>query len=245
MSVRASISALALIVLAVPRMMGQIGDIPSGAGVDLTGGVVLLGRGSGAREKDCSKVVVWLVPLDAGYAGRPASRAMPHRMAQHNKMFEPNFLVVTVGSAVDFPNLDPWFHNVFSLYRGKRFDLGLYEAGSHREVRFDRPGASYVFCNIHPQMSAVVLAVDSDLWGVSGQSGRVTIEGVPPGRYELRVWYEFTATEALDALARPIVVADDSRSLPSISIPVTEEKTRKHLNKYGHDYDSPDTAPTY
>jgi len=95
--------------------------------------------------KDASNVVVWLVPQTPGLIA-PASNENPqYRIVQHNKMFEPNFLVVPVGSVVDFPNLDPWFHNVFSLYRGKKFDLGLYEAGSHKQVKFDRPGASYIF----------------------------------------------------------------------------------------------------
>ena len=63
-----------------------------------------------------------------------------------------------MGAVVQFPNHDPFFHNVFSLFEGKRFDLGLYEAGSSRNVSFDRPGISYIFCNIHAEMSAVVIA---------------------------------------------------------------------------------------
>ena len=66
---------------------------------------------------------------------------------------------VTRGSSVEFPNRDPWFHNVFSLFNGKRFDLGLYEAGSTRTVHFDREGISFIFCNIHPEMSAVIVVL--------------------------------------------------------------------------------------
>ena len=82
-------------------------------------------------------------------------------LQQKNKTFEPHLLVVTKGSTVDFPNRDPWFHNVFSLFNGKRFDLGLYEAGTSRTVHFDREGISYIFCNIHPEMSAVVVVLAS------------------------------------------------------------------------------------
>ena len=86
-------------------------------------------------------------------------------LRQKNKTFEPHLLVVTKGSTVEFPNLDPWFHNVFSLFNGKKFDLGLYEAGTTRTVHFDREGVSYIFCNIHPEMSAVVVVVASSYYG--------------------------------------------------------------------------------
>ena len=98
---------------------------------------------------------------------------------QRNKSFDPHVLVVPVGSVVAFPNHDPFFHNVFSLFEGKRFDLGLYEAGSTRDVHFDKPGISYIFCNIHPEMSAVVLALDTPYYGVSDPHGQVVIANVP------------------------------------------------------------------
>ena len=84
-------------------------------------------------------------------------------LRQKNKAFEPHLLVVTIGSNVEFPNDDPWFHNVFSLFNGKRFDLGLYEAGTTRTVHFEREGVSYIFCNIHPEMSAVVVVLSEQL----------------------------------------------------------------------------------
>ncbi|MGB6429701.1 MAG: hypothetical protein WBF06_03895, partial [Candidatus Acidiferrales bacterium] len=141
---------------------------------------------------DASGVVVWLKPLDAT-TPLPAPNQTGHprpQIAQHNKMFEPHLLVVQAGTVVDFPNRDPFFHNVFSLFDGKRFDLGLYEAGATNSVRFDRVGVSYLFCNIHPEMSAVVVAVDTTYFAVSDASGAVTVTNVPAGRYELHVWYE-------------------------------------------------------
>src|ERR1700732_5438520 len=102
--------------------------------------------------------VVWLTPM-TGAGGEEATAPQPSpsansRLVQKNKSFEPHILVVPVGSMVEFPNRDPFFHNVFSLFEGKRFDLGLYEAGSSRDVLFDKPGVSYIFCNIHAEMSA-------------------------------------------------------------------------------------------
>jgi hypothetical protein len=166
-------------------------------------------------------------------------------MVQHNKTFEPNLLVVPMGSVVVFPNLDPWFHSVFSLYRGKRFDLGLYEAGSQKKVRFDRPGASYVFCNIHPEMVAVVLTVDSEFYGISDKAGHISIAAVPPGRYLLRVWSENATPEALQALERLIIIGNGSHSLPTVSIPATRQISMKHKNKFGRDYDPKALTPEY
>jgi len=99
---------------------------------------------------DASDIVVWLKPLDPVTRSEPEGTANPKkfRLVQHNKSFQPHVLVVPVGSVVDFPNHDPFFHNVFSLFDGKRFDLGLYEAGATNSVRFDRLGVSFLFCNI-------------------------------------------------------------------------------------------------
>src|SRR5215472_18187758 len=110
--------------------------------------------------------VVWLDPVDTSGA---VSAATPGRftLLQKNRMFTPHLLVIPVGSTVLFPNADPFFHNVFSLFNGKRFDLGLYEAGSSREVVFSKPGVSYVFCNIHPAMSAVVLSLTTPLYATA------------------------------------------------------------------------------
>src|SRR6266496_895518 len=112
------------------------------------------------------------------------------RLIQQRKRFEPHLLVVAVGSTVEFPNLDPFFHNVFSLFEGKRFDLGLYEAGSIRNVSFDRPGISYIFCNIHAEMSAVVIAVPTPYYAISSVKGEIVLANVPVGRYAMHVWYE-------------------------------------------------------
>src|SRR6202041_3686298 len=141
----------------------------------------------------------WLTALTAGGDAtpawsaaelNPASPAQVPRLVQKNKSFEPHILVVQAGSQVEFPNRGPFFHNVFSLFEGKRFDLGLYEAGSTRNVVFDKPGISYIFCNIHSEMSAVVIAVSSPYYGISDVHGRVAIPIVPPGHYTLGIWYE-------------------------------------------------------
>lgn len=165
-------------------------------------------------------------------------------MLQHDKTFEPELLVVPLGSIVDFPNLDPWFHNVFSLYQGKRFDLGLYQAGAEKAVVFDRPGPSFLFCNIHPQMTAVILTVDSDLFGVSDKAGRISIAQVPAGRYKMHVWYENAPPEFADAAPRAMEISQANNVLPPISIPVMKHD-HSHKNKYGNDYDPKASSPAY
>jgi plastocyanin len=186
---------------------------------------------------------VWLAPLDALQRVRAASEKAHFRLVQRNKRFEPSLLVIPVGSVVDFPNADPWFHNVFSLYRGKRFDLGLYQAGSQRSVKFDRIGPSYLFCNIHPEMTGVVLAIDSEFFGISDKAGHYSIAGVPPGKYLLHVWYENARPEALQELQRTVVIEGGNRVLSAIAVPVVKQMQTEHKNKYGQEYD-PDTLKT-
>lgn len=192
--------------------------------------------------KDMSGTVLWLVP--AGKEFTPATVNDKHfRMAQKDKKFEPNLLVVPVGSYVNFPNLDPWFHNVFSLFQGKRFDLGLYQAGAQKAVRFEKPGVSYLFCNIHPEMSAVILSVESRWYGVSNGRGHVTISGVPAGRYQVHLWREDAVAGSLKSAERTIEIGDD-RTLGTITLTV-QPGTHGHKNKYGRDYDSDALKPDY
>jgi hypothetical protein len=160
------------------------------------------------------------------------------RLVQRNKSFEPHVLVVRVGSLVEFPNRDPFFHNVFSLYEGKRFDLGLYEAGTTRNVLFDKPGISYIFCNIHPEMSAVVLALNTPYYGISDRQGQVIIPAVAPGRYTLRVWYEATLPERLNGMAREVTVSANTSTLGLFQLPTTT-MPEEHKNMYGRDYAPP------
>lgn len=195
---------------------------------------------------DASGIVVWLKPLDAAAKGEPANASdqRKFRLVQHNKSFQPHVLVVPVGSVVDFPNHDPFFHNVFSLFDGKRFDLGLYEAGASNSVRFDRLGVSFLFCNIHPEMSAVVVAVDTPYYGLSDRKGNLAIQNVPDGRYELHVWYERSLPEDLKNLTRAVSISSTSRDLGAIQVPENPSFTSAHKNKYGQDY-TPPPAPGY
>jgi plastocyanin len=194
-----------------------------------------------ASKPDRSNVAVWLTPLDrtslAAETSAPAQN--PPRLVQRNKTFEPHILIVPVGTMVEFPNKDPFFHNIFSLYDGRRFDLGLYESGTTRSVRFDRPGVSFLFCNIHAEMSAVVVSVDTPYFGLSDRDGNLVIGNVPQGRYQLNVWYERGSPEQLKELTRVVTISDSSHTIGPIQIAQNPSFTAAHKNKYGLDYVPP------
>src|SRR5216684_8195060 len=185
-----------------------------------------------------ANVVVWLVPLqpdDTKLVNPP--RQATYRLVQKNKQFSPHLLVVPTGTSVEFPNEDPFFHNVFSLFNGKRFDLGLYESGTSRFVRFDREGVSYIFCNIHPEMGAIVLALNTPYYGVSGENGVVALHNVPAGSYRLNVWSENGQLANPDVSQRIVQVSADSVHLGDITLQATTDALAHHKNKFGEDYE--------
>src|SRR6202790_2293 len=196
---------------------------------------------SAVSVADASNVVVWLIPVDE--AGRASATTWARRpipqLVQRHKTFEPHVLVIETGTAVEFPNKDPFFHNVFSLFDGKRFDLGLYEAGATNSAHFDRVGVSFLFCNIHPEMSAVVVSVDTPYFAISNPAGHVEIPNVPDGRYELHFWYERSLPEALKSLTRIVNISAASKELGTIDIPENPNFSAAHSNKYGQEYTPP------
>jgi plastocyanin len=209
--------------------------VPSAAqGVNVTGRVAYYGD---ANPRTGVSAVVWLVPAAPQASDQPALKPMDAVLRQKNKAFEPHLLVVTKGSSVQFPNLDPWFHNVFSLFNGKKFDLGLYEAGTSRTVHFDREGVSYIFCNIHPEMSAVVVVVSSPYYAVVARNGEFSIAGVPPGRYGLHVWNENSLPDSLEALTREVELNGTMHSVGTLSVREAADAKAQHKNKYGQDYE--------
>jgi plastocyanin len=186
--------------------------------------------------------VVWLEPLQP--VNSPA--AQPHRaytLLQKNRSFIPHLLVVPVGTNVEFPNEDPFYHNVFSLFDGKRFDLGLYEAGSKKTVTFSREGVSYIFCNIHPEMSAVVVALATPFFATVDKRGSAELHGVPGGDYQLHVWAEGVPPLVLNRLTRKVHVEEGQADLGALTIPVTPARGESHLNKFGQAYDHPAGSP--
>lgn len=195
------------------------------------------------KNEDASGVVVSLSPLNSAQAASLRQAPIHSTLTQKSKKFSPHLLVIPPGSVVDFPNRDPFFHNVFSLFEGKRFDLGLYESGTTRSVKFDRPGVSYIFCNIHPQMNAIVISLDTPYYSLVDNSGSVKIPNVESGEYLLQIWAEGLNSEEMSKLSRRISVGHEPVQLGVIHVP-SGESLAEHKNKYGRDYDSAAT-PTY
>jgi plastocyanin len=198
---------------------------------------------TGHRLKDSSQAVMWLTPV--GAAVQPPQQTQVPQLVQKNKSFHPSLLVIPAGGKVEFPNHDPFFHNVFSLFEGKRFDLGLYESGTTRFVQFDKPGISFIFCNIHAEMSAVVIALTTPYYAISDAHGNLAIPDVPPGRYQLQIFHAGVAPDALRAMAREITVSPGQTALGTFALAESEVSV-DHKNKYGRDYDRPEPdSPAY
>jgi hypothetical protein len=214
-----------------------------GQGVEVSGKILVSApiQHAGKRHKEqpsVANVVVWLSPLKPGGVTSVVPARQPlYRLVQKDKMFTPHLLVVPTGSQVEFPNQDPFFHNVFSLFNGKRFDLGLYESGTSRSVRFDREGVSYIFCNIHPEMGAIVLALNTPYYGVSGENGIVALHNVPEGSYRLNVWSENGQLANSDSSQRIVQVSTDPVHVGEITLRATTDALAHHKNKFGEDYE--------
>jgi len=138
------------------------------------------------RAAEISNVVVFVkdAPRDGAL---PSMRA---QMRQQDEGFVPRLVAITRGSTVEFPNSDPFFHNVFSLSRGATFDLGRYPRGESRSRAFTRPGLVKVYCHLHSQMSAAIMVFDHSHFTIPEGDGHFSLADVPAGEYRLSAWHE-------------------------------------------------------
>jgi plastocyanin len=131
--------------------------------------------------------VIYVDSSAAGPAGPPP--AEHPKLAQKGQAFDPRVVVVPVGGTVDFPNMDPIYHNVFSVSPTRRFDLGKYPRGQSRSITFPKPGQVNVFCDIHSDMAAFILVVPDRHWTRPAADGTYALPDLPPGRCRLRAWH--------------------------------------------------------
>jgi plastocyanin len=243
-SVTTRVLAVSLVLSAAFTVLAQ--DRSSSPAAKVTMHIEISGSAASAGKHvpAVPPAIVWLKPLTPGLA-IPAT-AFPktgYTLLQKDKMFSPHLLVVPTGSVVQFPNADPFFHNVFSLFNGQRFDLGLYEAGKTKAVTFSREGVSYIFCNIHPDMSAVVVSLSTPFYSIADTHGTFRIDRVPAGEYEMGVWVEGEQQSAMDRWTRRVSILSGDQDLGTIVVNLSVA-TQHHANKFGQPYD-PAGKPTY
>ena len=179
-----------------------------------------------------SETVIWLEPAE-GKPARPEPQTA--RIVTRSKSLFPHVLTVPAGSTVEFPNEDPISHNLFSLSPGNSFDLGLYRRGVGKSQKFDTPGQVNVYCNVHPNMSAVIHVMPTAYYGFADAAGRYSID-VPPGKYRLVAWNEVggtseTAVEVREGgvVSGNVALTIDSRNFRAV----------QHKNKLGRPYQAP------
>lgn len=196
--------------------------LPAVAGADVLSGTVTTKVRAGATP---APAVVYAEPLTGA---APAAPAKSFAITQKNKTFTPRVLGVPVGSTVTFPNDDDIFHNVFSLTAGHAFDLGLYRAGASKSRTFTSPGLVRVFCNIHPQMTALVVAAATPWITTATPDGAWRLE-LPAGRYRVT---------ALSERAAPVTTEVTVAGTATAPLTLDESAfvTAPHTNKFGKPY---------
>ncbi len=202
-----------------------VSPTPAPAGI-LSGKVVLIKNG--APLPNASNAVVWIEGL------RKVSNApgtVLGEMKSEKKKFTPRVVVVPKSASVNFPNVDPIYHNVFSVSGANRFDLGLYRSGASKTNQFREPGLVRVYCNIHTQMVGFVMVVNSDFYTVTEGDGAFRFHEVPAGSYVLKAWHE----EGSDVQV-PLSVRVSRDTPVTLQIDVTGFRPVPHKNKYGKDY---------
>lgn len=194
---------------------------------DIVGRVELVEK-NGRKAVDLSGVVLWV----DGPKVKP--KAVTETVSMKSKNFSPQVMAIGTGSTIEFPNEDPILHNVFSV-SGEGFDMGLYKRPKSSSRRFDQPGIYTVYCNIHPQMSALVVVRDNPFFTTAAKDGSFRIEGLPAGDYKLVAYHERSGEGAPLAVKVPAAGAVTA----NVSLDATAYKRVQHKNKSGRSYSRP------
>jgi plastocyanin len=210
---------LALVLLALPVHAEEI-----------RGRVQLLAKGGKgpAKGSDVRQAVVYFEPAGPSSPHPPDT---PFEMVTKRKELVPRVLVVPKGSRVRFPNQDPILHNVFSVSAPNQFDLGLYRQGPGKEKRFEEPGLVRVFCNVHHDMVAYIMVLDTPYYVSPDAQGEFVLTGLPRGPGKLTVWHEQADPWTVD-VELPAKVAGPVMARVEIVRPLIPA----HLNKLGQSY---------
>lgn len=177
-----------------------------------------------------NETLIWLEPAAARVAKRPVENVS---MTTRNKMLIPHILAIPSGSTVTFPNEDPISHNLFSLSSGNAFDLGLYRRGAGKTETFNTPGIVNVYCNVHPNMFAVIHVMATPYYCFADANGRYSFD-VPPGRYRVVAWNEQGGTAETT-----IEVGNSAMTMAALTIDSRNFRVSQHMNKVGKPYQAP------
>lgn len=181
-----------------------------------------------------SRVVIYLEGSAAVDRGAGMSRE-PVEIKQINRQFVPDLAVVPVGVTVSFPNMDPIFHDVYSLSKVKSFDLGAYDKGQTRQVTFSKPGIVEIYCHLHPNMAATIVVVANRYYARPDRQGEYRISHVPPGHYTLVAWHKTAGF-----FRKPIDVGPAETTTADFLIPLDadskEESARGQAAERGAEY---------
>jgi plastocyanin len=194
---------------------------------NITGQITIQER-PGEVTLDLGNTVIYLEPIDAP---KTKVKGMKTEMAMQGRQFSPRVRVVPTGSRIEFPNQDPYSHNIFSNAKSGSFDLGLYGRGGSKGANFKTPGMYPIYCNIHSRMTGYVIAVNSPYYAQPGADGRFTINKVPPGKYKINFWHDRAADTS-----REIIVTASGLSNVNATLDARGYKFVTHKNKFGQDY---------
>lgn len=195
----------------------------------VSGQVVLLER-PGDVSEDLANVVVFLDPVTVARGKGPSP--ITTTIALEKRQFSPRVRVVVEGSRIEFPNQDPWNHNVFSKVNGG-FDTGVYSRGKTKAQKFDQAGVYSLYCNVHPRMTGFVIALKTPYFTQAGADGRFTLENIPAGQYKLNAWHDRTSLTTKDVTVPAAGLANVRAELDARGF-----KFVQHKNKFGQTYTS-------
>ena len=212
----ACVAAIAIVVPAIAEGQGNVV------------GQITIQEKPGESTTDLGNTVVW---LESASGARTRPVPTNSQMSMDGRKFSPHLRVVTPGSKVDFPNQDPFSHNIFSSAEGGAFDLGLYARGEGKSTVFQKAGAYPIYCNIHARMTGFIVVVGTTLYTQAGGDGRFMIEKAPAGRYMLHIWHE-RAPE----ITKQLTVGANGASGVDVPLDARGFKFVAHKNKFGQDY---------
>lgn len=215
----------------LPLVVCVVALISGGLSAAVVAGKVAFVTKRGQSPK-VNETLVWLEPVSGKTAKRPAGK---FQMTTRSKTVLPHVIAVPEGSTIDFPNEDPISHNLFSLSSGNAFDLGLYRKGAGKSKKFDKPGVVNVYCNVHPNMSAVIHVMPTAYYAFADANGNYSIEA-PAGKYRLVAWNE------QGGMTESTVDVDGSGKVTgNVALTIDSRSYRlvQHTNKVGKPYAPP------